>query len=342
MTDLNDDLRILFAEATADVRPSDALDEIRSRATVRPRRATFPLTVAAAAVVGLVAGGVLYATRTDVANPPPAGRPPVTSSHTVAATIYYAGTDIGDTRDMSSTHGVALFPERHLVAAAGDGNVDPLVAANLAVNGIPSDPDYRSLWPAGVRVTSVTAHGTGHDADIDVRLAGNYRARPASMTDREQMLAIVALAGTLGNALGMPDASLHFDGPGTTSKNWTVLGDLQLGIGWAGVIGNGDSTELAPIEITNIVNGMTVTPGDLVVEGTATGDHVKVEWGIRSATGVVGQHGSFLAGPCCDLTPYSFTVRDLQPGSYTLVVHDNDEFDASKPANQDTKEIIVR
>jgi hypothetical protein len=57
----------------------------------------------------------------------------------------------------------------------------------------------------------------------------------------------------------------------------------------------------------------------------------------------VVKQGFTTAEECCTLSPYSFEVT-APPGSYTLVVHDEDASGGAEGAGQveDTKRIVVR
>jgi hypothetical protein len=98
---------------------------------------------------------------------------------------------------------------------------------------------------------------------------------------------------------------------------------------------------MAPVQVTSLLNGQTVPAGDLEVEGVAAASEANVQWELLVGGDAVVQSGFATAAECCTLSPYSFTVKDLQPGTYTLVVHDSDESGEGRPTNQDSKEIVV-
>ena len=79
----------------------------------------------------------------------------------------------------------------------------------------------------------------------------------------------------------------------------------------------------------------------MTVEGRASTFEANVVWELRVGGDAVVQHGFTTAAECCTLSPYRFTIKDVQPGTYTLVVHDTDESGGRRPVNSDSKEIVV-
>ncbi len=78
-----------------------------------------------------------------------------------------------------------------------------------------------------------------------------------------------------------------------------------------------------------------------VVRGRAATFEGNVVWELKQGSQVV-KRGFTTATQCCTLSPYSFTVS-VDPGRYTLVVHDTDESDGEGVGtSEDTKDITVR
>jgi hypothetical protein len=83
-------------------------------------------------------------------------------------------------------------------------------------------------------------------------------------------------------------------------------------------------------------------PSTFKVTGLAATFEANVSWELEQ-DGRSVKHGVTTARVCCTLSPYSFTVRDVPAGRYTLVVHDTDESGAGGPYPwQDTKQLTVR
>ncbi len=77
------------------------------------------------------------------------------------------------------------------------------------------------------------------------------------------------------------------------------------------------------------------------VRGRAATFEANVVWELKQGGHVV-KRGFTTATQCCTLSPYSFTVS-VDPGRYTLVVHDTDESDGEGVGtSEDTKDIDVR
>ena len=97
---------------------------------------------------------------------------------------------------------------------------------------------------------------------------------------------------------------------------------------------------LAPVQITAPEQGGEV-PSPVEVSGRAAAFEANVVWEVL-AGGTVVEEGFATAEEGCTLAPYSFTIDGLEPGSYTLVVHDEDMSGEGGPVNKDTKEFTVR
>ena len=131
-------------------------------------------TAATIAVVAALGGGPDRGTGTDAG--------PATTPQT-PATVYFVGsTGVGD----------RLFSEVHPVA-------DRSAAVQLALAGWADDPDYRSPWPAGTRVRSVTTDG----GRVVVDLAGaDLTKRPTGLRADDAALAVQQLVRTAGGGDG--------------------------------------------------------------------------------------------------------------------------------------------
>jgi hypothetical protein len=97
------------------------------------------------------------------------------------------------------------------------------------------------------------------------------------------------------------------------------------------------------VQVTTPSQGSTWSePDPITVEGQAAAFEANVQWELKQGDAVVKQ-GFTTAEECCTLSPFSFPIPLPAPGTYTLVVHDEDPSGGEGPAPwQDTKEITVR
>lgn len=314
----DDDLRRILTDATADITPHGTLDDIRAQTTkVDPMaRRWFLPSLAAAAAMALVIGGAFWATRDTGQGASNVAAAP----STIEAAVYYAG---------DAAIGQRLFAEKHtvpVIGPAGESSPDAEVLANLAINGKPDDPDYRSLWPAGIAVRDVGFTG---DGTILVSL-DKPAVRPQAMTDAQARLAANAVARTL---LGV-----------FTDAKGVTFGSNALGLGSETTFTGGNDDEvLALVSISGLTNGATVLPGKLTVTGVAAAFEGNVSWEILVGGDAVIDSGFTTAVEGGVLSPFEFTTNIALegPGTYTLVVRDTDESGEGRPLNQDSKEIVV-
>jgi hypothetical protein len=99
---------------------------------------------------------------------------------------------------------------------------------------------------------------------------------------------------------------------------------------------------LAQVQVTTPADGSTWSGQDpITVEGQAAAFEANVQWELKQGDTVVKQ-GFTTAEECCTLSPFSFPIPLPSPGSYTLVVHDEDPSGGGPAPWQDTKTITVR
>jgi hypothetical protein len=94
----------------------------------------------------------------------------------------------------------------------------------------------------------------------------------------------------------------------------------------------------APLFIGSPADGATVS-SPFAVSGKATAFEGNVQWELKQGATVV-RRGFTTAEVCCTLSPYSFKVS-APPGTYTLVVHDEDVGEGPPPAH-DTVQVTVQ
>jgi hypothetical protein len=230
-------------------------------------------------------------------------------------TVYYVGGTGVDAR---------LYPERRSTASAST-SLDEAVAA--AVDGSARDPDYRSPWPGGTVAERAQLSG----GVLSVDLSGPVTQRPAGMTEASASLALQQLVRTAqGAARSRLPVTFLVDG----SPAAAVLGVPTR----QPVAASSDDGTLAAVQVTTPLDG-AVVDGSFTVTGDASAFEGNVQWELRHA-GAVVRRGYATTARCCRLSPYSFTVT-APPGSYTLVVHDEDVGEGPPPS-RDTKRLTVR
>jgi hypothetical protein len=323
------EIRQLLEDAVSGVEPRPALDEIlarTSRSTSRRRPWLWGAggaVVATAAVVTAVAAlGNGPASKHEAG---PAGSTPTATTATVAVPAYFLG---------ATSHGPRLYREFEKSSPSAAKGIGPL---ELAIGGKSADPDYRSLWPSGLTIASVIPAANGSSA-IRVSLlsppGGSLALRPAGMTAVQARLSIQQVVYTV-QAEYKSTAPVRF----LVDRHPATR---LLGVTLSGPVPRAAALDvLAQVWVDNPTDGATVADG-FKVTGLAAAFEANVQWELKQGGRVV-KSGFTTARECCVMAPYSFTVH-AAPGTYTLVVHDDDPSGgASKFAPwQDTKTITVR
>lgn len=348
-----DELRRLLHDAVDDVHPHGTPDDIR-RASHEGEHVMstpagsrwLPISLAAAAAMVVVIGGTLWLTNGTGTDPePPVATGPSaqesttstspsptastattqpaengTGTHKVALPVYYAGDTLAGPR---------LFREFQRADVCTEQDCAWTAAVDAAVSGAPADADYRSLWPKPASAQWVKYDGS----TISVSLAEwDLRDRPSGMSEAEAELAVQQVVYSAQAAVsdGRKPVQILLDGKPV---------DRVLGVPTSEALAEGDPDRtLAPVQIFSPAEGATV-PGTFTVTGQAAAFEANVQWELRQGDTVV-EHSFTTARECCTLAPYSFTVKDVAPGQYTLVVHDDDASGEGR-VNTDTKDITV-
>lgn len=307
-------VRELLGEAVADVQPRRGIDAIAAR-TTNSRRRTW-VWGSAGAVVATAATIAAVAIVTDLpggAGPRPVpdavDRPPEFVS------VYF----VGDTGA-----GPRLFAERREFGGRDDALVWSL--ANV-VEGNALDPDYTSHWPSTTRVSEARKSGEA----LTVDLSGPVE-RPSTMSGDAAEIAVQQVVRTAQSvtATRLPVRFL-VDG----SRTATVLGVPTD----EAVQRAADDDTLSPVSITTPSDG-SVQTSPFTVTGRASAFEANVQWELKQGDTVV-KHGFTTARECCTLSPYHFEVK-APPGTYTLVVHDEDASGGEgTPPSMDTKVVPV-
>ncbi|QWZ06515.1 GerMN domain-containing protein [Nocardioides panacis] len=325
---MNDDqLRALLEDAVSDVEPRGSLDDIRSRTT--PSRSRRPwvwgaggavlATAATIAAVALLSGPP----GTTDAGPGPAGTTQATGPQTSATerparavTAYFV---------VQTKRGPLLYPETY--AVVGDIQAEQVV--ERSVTGQAGDPDYGTAWPAGTTLQKAQLS----DGVLSVDLAGAPVDRPAGMSQAQAELALDQAVRSAQSAFGSKlPVTFLLDGRPTPTL---------LGLGTGQPVPAATDEQLSPVQVDAPADGATVD-SPFTVTGRAAAFEANVQWELVQGSTVVKQ-GFTTAEECCTLSPYSFEVT-APPGSYTLVVHDEDASGGAEGTGQveDTKRVVVR
>lgn len=338
-------LRRLLDDAVAGVEPRDALTSIHARTKVTPmtRNRSWLLGAAAAAVataatvaaVTVLSDGGTSDPGPDVAgSPSPATSAPTTdgpsaspssgeaTTSTEAVPVYY----VGDT-----SRGPRLYREFQRAEVTGGDKVS--AAVERAVAGTPLDPDYRTDWPEGITATRVTGTGTPDVITVDVRGDASLHDRPAGMSQEQAQIAVEQLIYT-AQAASQTRSPVQILLDGQRS-------DQVLGVPASEPLAQGEAIDvLAQVWVIEPAQGAEVT-APFEVSGLAAAFEANVQWELKQG-GTVVERGFTTAEECCTMAPYSFTVEQVPPGDYTLVVHDSDPSGGEGFAPwEDTKEITV-
>jgi hypothetical protein len=361
----DEQMRRLLNDALSDVEPTDTLDSIHARTGItrlRSRRrwllgagAAVVATAATVAVVSALGSGpgttssdpgfagspsasndTSASASTDASASASAsgaassaaakpGAPDATGGSPGAIPVYYVG---------STNYGPRLFREFH----QSDGSrTAERAAVDQAVTQQPDDPDYRVPWPEGTTVDEVTFDEDG--GLITVNLVGpggsSLRDRPAGMSADEAKTAIQQIVYTAQAATQSASTPVQIETNGNKA-------DSVLGVPASEPFTRGSAMDVeALVWITDPAEGSQV-PSTFTVDGLANAFEATVQWELMKGNHVVKK--SFAtAKEAMTMSPYSFTVKNVPPGHYTLVVHDEDASGGAEGHGpwQDTKNIKV-
>lgn len=367
-------LRRLLESTLAEIEPGDRLDSIRSRTQVTTvstlsssRRpwiwGALGAAVATAAVIGGFAlldldpggdsdpGPVASPSDTTsdatgdptggaTADDPSASSEPstgatddptasgsATSGATVAIPVYYAG---------DTPSGVRLYREFQRAEAA-DAAEALLAAARAATEGAPRDPDYRSLWPGGRVVESVTTDRVPGQFGI-VLSADAPLERPAGMSREEAQLAIEQVIYTVQGVIAARSPVQFYVGDNPVA---TVLG-----VPTSEPLAQGIVVEvLSLMNVTAPEEGATVS-GSFEASGVTNSFEATLDWEIRDGQSVVASGFATAEGANEPrLFPWNqrIDLAGVPPGTYIFEARTSDPSGGEEGfgPHVDTKTITV-
>ncbi len=315
----DDDLRSLLDDAVTGVEPADRLDAIRAR-TSAPARRLRPAVVGAAALAtaAAVVGGVVLGQR--LAGPGTPDQPPVATPADVPVAVYYQG---------MTPQGPRLYRSYE---QAGD---DTLSTALGLLADQPSDPDYRSPWPAGALEAGAVVDGV-----IEVTLAADADVAGPGGPPDEAVLAVQQVVYTAQAAV-QERLPVRFVRDGAPVEE-------VFGVDTSAPVSQAPPLEtLALVSISDPAEGQVVDDGSFLARGVASSFEATVPWEIRDDAGAVVSSGFATADGFLDrLHPWSVEVdvSDLAPGRYTFVASTSDPSGGAEGAGPttDTRTLVVR
>jgi hypothetical protein len=353
MNDIHDErdprLSHLLSDAVSDVDPQDALAEIHNRTKVTPMSARRPwlyavggAVVATAATVAAVAalGGTAQndaqdpgpaASQSPTEEPAPSESSEPSSEATPSEQPAAASATLPAYYLRDTPQGLRLTREFQRVDVPDGPETE---AVRLAVSGQALDPDYRTGWPGGSDVSSVSVDG----GTITVDLTGDVRTRPAGMSEDEASLAVQQVVYTAQAVAeqGRLPVRLTIDGAST---------DQVLGVAASEPLMNAPENDaLALVSVSSLSDGETVDDR-FVVSGIANSFEATVPWEVRQGSRVVARGFATAEGWMDKLYPWTtqVNVSKLAPGTYTFAAMTDDPSGGAEGAGptEDTKTIVV-
>lgn len=288
---------------------------------MRATRVAAIVAVLATALAGCSGGAPAVPLPTIAPGGTASGGPPSGAASSAAAPgatptalpVYYAA---------QTPAGLRLYREFHRVTTA-----DPVSDAVRELFAQPLDPDYRTLWPAGVTLRTPVSTAAGVTT---VDLAGVDGTRlPAAAAPLAVQQLVLTVQGT--RQATDPVRILVQGKPVNTLWNAVAV---------AAPVTRGDVYALRSlVQIDDPQNGSTVGR-DVVVSGEAAVFEGTVAWDVLRGTTVL-HTGTTTTAEGQKFSPFRFTLA-LAPGQYTVRVREDDPSGgAGRPAFTDDKVITV-
>lgn len=242
--------------------------------------------------------------------------PPTGSAGTLRNIPVYWITNAGKTP--------ALVREFRDVPDAG-GPVASAVAAMTRLT--PVDPDYSTPWrPA----THVSVSQTGDAITVDLSRDALANTQVGSELAARAVQQLVYTATAAAATTGTPATTVRITVDGAPSDAW-------------GAVRLGDPTPRASMLevqsrawVTSPVEGATLPAGNVQFEGYGTSFEANFLWKITSSSGAVVAHGAAMGGTGDGrFGAFTFSAQ-LTPGSYTVVVSEDDPSDGESTRGPDT------
>lgn len=317
----DDDLHRLLHDAVDDFEPSHRMAHIRAQVQAdRPRRSRWLVAggavVASAAAVTAIA--VVPTLLTGADGPDGPDRQAGPDRRTASATEAPAPTTPGIYFVGDTPRGSALYREFQTLQVD-----DPLTEAlRRSITDSAMDPEYRSDWPASVRVDAT------YDGELfTIDLSGpGLRDRPGRWSERDAELAVQQVIYTAQAVESDSEAPVRLllDGEPTDEV--------------FGVPANEPLTRAPELDVRAHVNLSdpsedATVKNRLRIKGVAASSEANVLWRITAKDGAFMSQDYLTTLAAMTLSPFegSVDVSDLAPGAYELCVQTDDPSDGEGP-----------
>jgi len=328
------------------VRPSDdGLDRITTRLDPRldqddrrsdrhddgPGRRTWvawAVGLAAAVVIGAVAGVLVLGGDEDDPGPAATGPTPSTSetasappSETTSPPSSTSATEVPDLEGVpvywvgDSKANSWLYREFQTVPDTG-GEVASAVSA--VMSGAPLDPDHRTTWSPPARL-EVTQDGDAITVDVSTDAFENPQvgSQEAVLAVQQVVWTATAAAGTPGPVTILVDGA-PYDPWGTVALGEPMTRAPQVDV-------------QAPIWIDSPVEGAELAAGPVTISGVSTAFEATISWELTTDDAEVVETGFAMGGANGVFDTYEFSTPELAPGTYTVTVWQEDASDGESP-----------
>jgi hypothetical protein len=244
----------------------------------------------------------------------PTAEPTSEPAESSAVAVYYL---------MDTTNGPRLYREFHN-RPAGEDPVRDAVQAMLEVPAV--DPDYTSLWPAGVQVQDVSREGDVVTVDLSAgALEGNAGSSFEQMSVQQLVHTVTAAEPSAQRV------QLTIDG----ERRESLWGAVSIGE----PVGRAPAAEvLGPVWVLTPTEGGTLAAGEQF-GGVATVFEATVSWQWLQDGEVVAEGFSTATEGAPGRGEWSAAV-DVPPGDYELKAFESSAKDGSETF-VDTKRVTV-
>ena len=318
-----DDLTTLLHDAVDGVEPTDRLASIREQ-TGKPSRTRWYAAGGAVLAVAAVVTGIAIAVQPSTDPGPGPSKEPTAIDSATPGTSAFAAYYLGET-----PQGTRLFREFRQ-----EQSLPALATALRLLTTTPTDPDYRTIWPAdafaGAEVVDGVIEVTVADPAL-LEMPPVVGASDAQLSIQQVMYTLQAAVGEalpvqfayrgnpVAHVLGVPTSEPLSQGP-----------DLEV---------------LALVSISNPAEGRDVR-GHFSADGVASSFEGSVPWELRNDRDRVVRSGVAQGTMEDHLTPWAtgdIDVSDLPPGTYTFVARTDDPSggEGGGPTT-DTRTITIR
>lgn len=298
----------------------------------RPSWMAWAVGIAAAVVIGTVAGVLVLGGRDDDPGPAATGPSPSVSETTAPSPSPTASPSPSSTTSAPGTSAPSGELDAIPVYWVGDSKVDSWLyrefrtvpdaggelksAVQQAMSGDPLDPDYRTAWSAPSSL-EVTQEGDAITVDVSADAFANTQ-----VGSKEALLAVQQVVWTATAAAGSPGpVTILVDGGPYDAWGVVALGEPMTRDG-----------RLQPgIWVDSPNEGAVVRAGKVTVAGVSTSFEATLNWELTTGDAEVVESGFTNGGSMGTFDSYEITTPELAPGTYTIAVWAPDESGGESP-----------